>query len=280
MKVIFSRKGVDSASGKCASAIIDGKPYSLPIPTRMPTATRYHDLAPIMAALAHDLSNGGLNAERTCHLDPDIDPSALAAGRPAGWRGSLGQVSASLSHLRKKGVGPGDLFLFWGLFREAKQVGGVWRYVGPRIHAVFGCLQVECVIDLGPDGSHALEKHPWLKDHPHVRAGWSDLNAIYLARDELTFDGRKLRGYGVFDRPLVLTAPDAKMPSIWVAPRWLDVKGGGVGMTYHPEGRWLSGGRLQSAARGQEFVADVSTRSDAIKWLSQMIFEHARSRDG
>jgi hypothetical protein len=70
------------------------------------------------------------------------------------------------------------------------------------------------------------------------------------------------------------------MPSIWVAPRWLDVKGGGVGMTYHPEGRWLSGGRLQSAARGQEFVADVSTRSDAIKWLSQMIFEHARSRDG
>src|SRR5689334_7945761 len=103
MKIIFSRKGVDSAAGRCCSALIDGRPFSLPIPTTMPTATRYGDLK--ISAIVSDLSNGRLCPTQPCHLDPDIDRDALSSQRPRGWRGALGQVSSSLSHLQNNGVG-------------------------------------------------------------------------------------------------------------------------------------------------------------------------------
>jgi hypothetical protein len=67
MKVIFSRKGVDSAAGRCASAIIDGRPVSLPIPTSMPTVTRYGDLAAPTPAIAHALTRGRLAFDHSFH---------------------------------------------------------------------------------------------------------------------------------------------------------------------------------------------------------------------
>jgi hypothetical protein len=39
VRIIFSRKGFDSASGGCPSPIVDGMPIPLPIPTRQPIAT-------------------------------------------------------------------------------------------------------------------------------------------------------------------------------------------------------------------------------------------------
>jgi hypothetical protein len=35
MKIVFSRKGLDSGAGGFPSPIIDGRPISLPIPTRI-----------------------------------------------------------------------------------------------------------------------------------------------------------------------------------------------------------------------------------------------------
>src|SRR5262245_31030149 len=98
MKIVFSRKGVDSAAGGCASVIVNERPLSLPIPTSMPTATRYGDLVAPIPTIAYDVSRGRLSAERPCHLDPDIDQGVFATARPFGWRGALGQVSAALSH--------------------------------------------------------------------------------------------------------------------------------------------------------------------------------------
>ena len=267
MKIIFSRKGVDSVAGQCASAIVDGRPISLPIPTQMPTPTSYGDLAPVISALANDLSRGGLPSTRPCHLDPDIDRNALRITRPPGWRGALGQTTASLSHLRNAGVGPGDLFLFWGLFRECAQHEGKWRYVGPRQHAIFGWLEVDKFVDLGSDGSHVLVDYPWLLHHPHARADWTEQNALFIARELLSFGEAPIPGFGVFQRPIRLTKLDAKMPSIWSVPKWLDPTDGGAGMTYHPPDRWLGNGTVKAAARGQEFVTDVGERSDAREWL-------------
>ena len=267
MKIILSRKGVDSAAGRCASPIVDGRPLSLPIPTSMPTCIRYGDLAPPLPFLAQDLSGGRLSLNRPCHLDPDIDAAALVGRRPDDWRGALGQVSASLSHLRNNGVGSGDLFLFWGLFREAERIGGAWRYVGPRRHAIFGWLQVDAVIDLGADGSHVMLTYPWLERHPHARKGWPASNALYVGRKVLSFGNGKLPGYGLFEKPIPLTAEVASNASIWAAPAWLDPTRGGVGMTYHPPGRWLGNGRVAAAARGQEFVADIGERADVKDWL-------------
>src|SRR6267378_2603959 len=41
MRVIFSRKGFDSAAGNPPSPIIDGEPISLPIPTKRRSETSY-----------------------------------------------------------------------------------------------------------------------------------------------------------------------------------------------------------------------------------------------
>ena len=278
MRIILSRKGVDSASGRCASPLIDGRPYSLPIPSNnMPSSTRYGDLSALLQAMARDLSGGQLAGDRLCHLDPDFDPDALAGGRPQGWRGAFGQASRALSHLENQRVAEDDMFLFWGLFREVEMRGEAWRYVGPRRHLIFGWLQVESIVKLGTDGSELLARCPWLAQHPHARSGWRTKNALFLAREVLSFGNGSLPGYGVFRRPFMLTAENAKGPSEWSVPAWLDPQRGGVEkMTYHSPDSWLSNGNVKVAARGQEFVADVGDRADARIWVTALIAEHRR----
>jgi Nucleotide modification associated domain 3 len=277
MRIIFSRKGVDSASGRCASPLVDGRPYSLPIPSEtMPSPTRYGHLSKLLQALAKDLSDGELAGDRLCHLDPDIDPDALAGRRP-GWRGAFGQASRALSHLENQGVVEDDLFLFWGLFREAARRQGMWRYVGPRRNLIFGWLQVESIVKPETDCSDLLARYPWLSQHPHVRPGWRTKNAIFLAREVLSFGNGSLPGYGVFRRPFMLTAENAKGPSEWSVPPWLDPQRGGVEkITHHSPESWLSNRHLKVVARGQEFVADVGDRADARIWATGLITEHRR----
>ncbi len=83
MKIIFSRKGVDSAAGKCASTLVGDRPISIPIPTRQPSSTTYGMLEGGLADLTNDLSRGILGPGSACHLDPDIDCHAVAS-RPNG----------------------------------------------------------------------------------------------------------------------------------------------------------------------------------------------------
>lgn len=274
MKVIFSRKGVDSAAGKCASPLICERPISLPIPTKEPSSTTYGQLRPDLAALANELSGSTLTASRACHLDPDIDHGSLDH-RLEGWRGALGQVSSSLSHLRNQGIGKGDLFLFWGLYRAADQTPGGWRYSGPRQHMLFGWLHVEEICDVEADRSEVLRSQPWLSDHPHLQPGWTGPNAVYVASSELELAGRKFPGSGVFRRAAPLTELGSRLPSSWSVPPWLDPTTGGVGMSYHPPHRWMGRGRLKSAARGQEFVADIAGRADAEQWLADLLSSHS-----
>jgi hypothetical protein len=51
VKLIFSRKGFDSSAGGVPSPLVDGRPISLPIPTRMPTPTRFRELPNEVAEL-------------------------------------------------------------------------------------------------------------------------------------------------------------------------------------------------------------------------------------
>jgi hypothetical protein len=159
VRVIFSRKGFDSASGGCPSPIIDDKLIALPIPTGQPSTVTYGQLAGDYAAMVTDLTAGKDIAASACHLDPDIDQSCLP--RRPGWRGALGQVGAALSHLENQRVGEGDLFIFWGCYREASKRAGRWTFTGPTVHLVFGWLQVGRYHRLGSDGSHLLSTHPW-----------------------------------------------------------------------------------------------------------------------
>jgi hypothetical protein len=272
VKLIFSRKGFDSSAGGVPSPLVDDRPISLPIPTRMPTPTRYGDLANGVAELVSDLTRGRIAADRPCHLDPDIDASSLV--RKPGWRGALGQVSAAQTHLSNNGVGQGDIFLFWGLYRPAtRSQKGSWKFDGMAEHRLFGWLQIDEALTIGEDPSTVLTRYPWLRSHPHFATGWPANNTVYIAREKLVLRGLAVDvpGFGVLSRGLRLTAPASTLPSLWAVPSWLDPLRGGTGMTYHPTERWNYEGTLRSAARGQEFVADAGDRQDAVDWLLQVL---------
>ena len=214
----------------------------------------------------------GTAADRPMHLDPDLEVDAIPRSSPDGFRGTLGQNGAAQTHLSNRGVGVGDLFLFFGLFRPVERKGAGWQWTGDQRHSVFGYLHVAEVLTPGSDGAAAARSHPWLAEHPHTGPDYQPNNAIYVASERLpdTLTDRPLPGWGVLRREHVLTRPGANT-SEWSVPDWLHPDRGGDGMSYHPNpANWHAEG-LTSAKRGQEFVADVGDRTDARVWVRDLL---------
>ena len=236
MRIIFSRKGFDSASGGGPSPIVDGRPVSLPIPAGAASRTSYGDLG--LGDLAHVASRGQHGPDDLCHHDPMFTDEGTCL---------FGQVGAAQTHLANRGVGVGDVFLFFGLFREDG---------GDPHHRIFGYLEVGEVIAVADGVPEWLVEHR----HPHALAMHGTNDTIYVGPG------------GVANRAsdaLRLTVPEGP-PSLWGRPDWLR-KGG---LSYHDRSdRWLRGGRLRSVARGQEFVADVGKRTAPRDWLARIIAE-------
>lgn len=151
---------------------------------------------------------------------------------------------------------------------------GRWRFVGKPEHRVWGWLQIGEIVELGSDGSHALAERRWLNNHPHVRAGWTARNVLYVACEDLTLGSRVLPrpGSGALKVGYRLSEAEAKT-STWRVPDWLNPLRGGSGMTYHPRHRWAEDGTVQCAARGQEFVALPQNGSNAVAWLTALLEE-------
>lgn len=240
MRIIFSRKGFDSAAGGGASPIMDGRCVSLPIPSGGFSQTSYGELG--LGDRVQAASRGKLGAEDYCHHDPMFldDRTCL-----------FGQCGAAQTHLERQGVCRGDVFLFFGLFREEESK-------EPH-HRIFGYLKVEEMIALAPGSPQ------WLLDlkHPHALGMHAKNDVIY-------------RGEGCANAPaserLRLTIPGGP-PSLWKRPEWLR-KGA---LTYHDRSsRWIRGGRLQSVARGQEFVANIGRRQAPREWLATIVEEITR----
>lgn len=270
MRIIFSRKGFDSSAGGCPSPLIDGRPYSLPIPSRQPSKHRFHDLPSPLPELVGQLTRGRIKPTDACHLDPDIDRRASV--RQANWRGALGQAGAAQGHLRKQGIARGDLFLFWGLFQQVVHDTG-WRYVGQPEHRVFGWLQVDEILAVGSEPEPHLERVPWLADHPHLQRGWKGANTVYVAASDLVLgdEGTGLPGFGVLNHGSRLTATNSARTSVWEVPAWLTPTQGGCGMTYNPPHRWTGKATVEVAARGQEFVARPTDLAAAREWLLNIL---------
>ncbi|MED5207329.1 MAG: hypothetical protein VX465_11920, partial [Pseudomonadota bacterium] len=128
MRIIFSRKGFDSASGGGPSPIVAGRPVSLPIPAGEASHTTYGDLG--LGDHAAHASRGKLGAEDLCHHDPMFTGDGVCL---------FGQCGAAQTHLANQGVGEGDVFLFFGLFREAG---------GEPHHRIYGWCEIAEIIDL------------------------------------------------------------------------------------------------------------------------------------
>jgi hypothetical protein len=286
VRLILSRKGYDSASGGYPSPVFpDGGLCSLPIPSD--DDLRLQDirhegsrLGDIAAQLIGDASR--LTAHT--HLDPDLD--AAARPRQPGWRSCFGQTDSAQAHLANRSVGVGDLFLFFGWFREVDDREGRWRYRpgAPDIHCLFGWLQVGSIYHLD-DGDEAPI---WACEHPHVlhahRHGSSrSRNTLYVSSDLLeipTCPGGPSGG-GIFSRysPVRrLTAPGCSR-SVWRLPDCFEPRPGTLPLSYHASAkRWSRDGEgvlLRTAGRGQEFVLDCDFYPGVLDWLSE-IFALAR----
>ncbi|MDI5986569.1 hypothetical protein QLQ85_17380 [Halomonas sp. M4R5S39] len=284
MKLILSRKGFDSSAGGVPSPIFpDGRMVALPIPDGN-SIIRYRDIAYDGASLGDlvgQLTRGRVTPGDRAHLDPDLIPDMLP--RAPGWRPIFGQAGQAQGHLRNQEVGPGDLFLFFGLFRRIEPHHGAWHWAldSRPCHVVWGWLQVAEVLPI--DGSRP-SGYEWAAYHPHFRRGAVANNVVYLASRRLRLDGlfdepyEALPGAGVFPRfspDRQLTAPQAPNTSVWRLPAWCYPQGDRTPLTYHanPQ-RWRKRAdhtELTAAARGQEFVLDGDEYPEALPWAGDLI---------
>ena len=202
-RLILSRKGFDSASGGCPSPIFpDGSIFSLPIPSddNVAFAELQHGSIDIGAVVA-DLTKGRYGPDSTAHFDPDLNFEAYRQRRSRDswedWRGMLGQASAAESHLTNQGVGTGDLFLFFGLYRRVERTTRGWRFIpsAPEQHILWGWLQIEekyRTVDLG-DGE-LPDELGWALYHPHLYHLYGGNNTVYVAAEKLDLGSARAPG--------------------------------------------------------------------------------------
>ena len=277
MKVILSRKGMDSSWGGHPGIILpDNTILYYPIPGDE-DEDRYSDIKGT-DGIAMDIGMkrfyqdilymdawNEITDETHCHMDPDLDYNAK--DRLPGWRGAFGQADAAQTVLAKAGVGEGDLFLFFGwyqkwIFDENNQ----YRMIkNSDIHYIYGYMEIEKVIYT--NGNNNIPK--WLNDHPHMlsRRQERESNCIYVAREKLSWNESQA-GYGLlpFDKKRVLTK-EGYSRSKWDLPDILRDKK----ITYHSPASWKDG-YFQSAHRGQEFV--IEENYDVEMWAKGLIDPH------
>lgn len=286
MRLILSRKGFDSSSGGCASPILpDGRLLSLPIPSSngLVSYRELHFDGVDVADLVSDLTAGAHGADHLAHLDPDL--ASASVPRPSAWRPAFGQVDTAQIHLANQGVGDGDLFLFFGWFREVERAAGRWafRRGAPDLHVLFGWLQVGQTLDVAAGREAALRIHPWLRTHPHL-SSTAVPNVVYVAADQVRLPGVNagtLPGAGVFPSihpDLVLTRPGQRLRSHWRLPAFFYPRDGRPPLSYHDQlVRWTpeeNGVGLQTVGRGQEFVLDLAAYPEAVSWALNIVANH------
>lgn len=94
-----------------------------------------------------------------CHLDPDIRQNIRKVD--SRWKAAFGQISSSETHLENQGVGIGDVFLFFGWFKETEFNNGILQYKENALdkQVLFGYLQVEEIYK-----GNSIKTIDW---HPH-----------------------------------------------------------------------------------------------------------------
>ncbi|MDT2022300.1 hypothetical protein [Methylocella sp. CPCC 101449] len=238
MRIIFSRKGFDTGSGGAPSPIINGKPISLPIPTKGRSTTTYRDLG--LGDMVERVTRGKIDADHLCHEDPMFfDGYCL-----------FGQCDAAQSHLKRQGVDIGDVFLFFGLFAD--------RYFRDRHHRLYGYMRVDQMIE-GDElhSEHRLIKKA-LRPHPHTIGNWNTTNCIYAG------PGKRAQTAD----PLLRLTTEGGPLQLWDVPAWLAK----TGLSYHNrKDRWLPGNQLQIVSRGQEFVTNIGERRKPRRWLEDIM---------
>ncbi|MCY3728391.1 MAG: hypothetical protein OXF97_05260 [Nitrospira sp.] len=282
MKLIFSRKGFDSSSGGVPSPIFpDGRMVSLPIPDKRSKVT-YADISfdgVSLGPIVSQLTGGRIPSHYRAHIDPDLAQNSLP--RLAGWRPIFGQTGPAQGHLRNNGVGPGDLFLFFGLFKRVEVRDDVyaWDTNVRSCHVIWGWLQIAEVLPIG--NSKSPSGYEWAAYHPHFDRVHEPNNVVYVASRHLEMDGvetNSIPGAGVFSffsTEQQLTASRAEKTTTWNLPAWFHPTGNRMPLTYHRNvQRWRRQGErteLKTVSRGQEFILDCDEYPEAVGWACDLL---------
>lgn len=264
MKIILSRKGFDSSNGKQPNPILpDGTLLSLPIPD--PDGNNTFSSLSWDGMSFYDIIHSlrprtQLNENDMCHLDPDLRKDVR--DRLPGWKPAFGQSGSALTHLRNYGVSKGDLFLFFGWFKETEMNQGklIYKKGAKDLHVMYGYMQIGEIIDQKADAPD------WLHDHPHIgdkKNRNEEKNAIFLPVNELSFMPN-VNGCGLlnFRKDRVLTK-EGMSRGRWDLPEFFKE----VQISHHPD-PWRDN-YFQSAAIGQEFVLNANPQ--ILGWAKQII---------
>ena len=250
MKIILSRKGFDSGedSGGKPSPIIGGRPVSLPIPEpnkeEDKRRTTYGDLRAgdiELGELVESVTKGKIKSTCYCHNDPMFENGRCA----------FGQSGGAQTQLENEGVNIGDVFLFFGLFKDN----------GERQdhHRIFGYLKIDKIDKLGKEPSETSQPAGFSMIHPHVIGSKHENNTLYIGEGKFAKRASdKLR--------LTLEGRTSKY---WRVPSWLRE----AGLSYHKSKNWETPEVLASAHPGQDFVTDITGRDDAKQWLEEILSE-------
>ena len=259
MKFILSRKGYDSQYGGEPSPVLaDGTMLSLPIPEMDHLGRKK------WSTCTSQLRLGVHCNSRFVHLDPDIRPE-LYENRPENWTPLFGQSGIAARHLMRSAVAPGDVFLFFGLFRfwDEKNC----RYGKENaFHAIWGYMKIRRILDLGKAGDRreAIRKYPW---HPHVREAEAKRGED-LGPNILFVGDRDFAGTFRFAEKLRLTQAGSACLTHWDYAKlpWVE-KGKASRMTYHQGLDCMKPDYFQAAGKGQEFVIDERCSETISAWF-------------
>ena len=285
MKLIFSRKGFDSGTGKAPSPIFpDNSIVSIPIPDKHSEIEYQHINAPNGANigdLVEKITKNRIPRHYKAHLDPDLYRGSLR--RERGWRPVFGQTGSAQGHLKNKDIGVNDLFLFFGKFQRIINDKNQIRFDSNSkpVHLIFGWLQVDKVFDV----NRQKRKMPkWTSYHPHLARKMRDNNTLYIASKNLSLGdsvGNELPGGGMFKKfssTLQLTDPNSKGCSAWKLPKWFYPGGKRSALSFHSDiSRWEKKSNcvcLRTVGRGQEFVLDCDDYPEANPWLKKIFKEN------
>ena len=264
MKIILSRKGLDSSAGGKPSPILEnGQIFSIPIPTTDTNSPhRYGDVVINDINASDMLSLVGtkkLHANTNCHFDPMLKFNT----------GLFGQAGNAQRELDNLGVGKGDLFLFFGWFRS------FYSCKKADYHHIFGWLQVDQVIR----GTKQIRK--FCKDleiaHPHACLDETrfNYNTLFVShpKSTLEFLDLNIRGHGLFaqtNHKLILTEhgrtrSNWHMPEKYFSPS-LNPK------LFETRLRWMSPkcNRIKCTGYGQEFVISTLKNPSVKDWARDL----------
>ena len=264
--LVISRKGFDSTAGGRASPIFEtGEIFSVPIPQKKLSPFRYKDLRCNGLAGQEILNLIGaksISDKDFCHVDPLFSEKI----------GIFGQAGGAQGELDNCGIKRGDLFLFFGWFKN-------YHRRGPDLHHLFGWLQVEKIIKGNDEILNFLSKDGL--SHPH---GTKDItqyknNTIYIASRNLTFSDsvRDLKGHGRFKKTakeLILTEK-GKTRSKWSFPKkfFSDTKN-----LFRNRLRWKDEENclVDCIGIGQEFILNANDNPKVVDWATHLINMHGR----